>query len=127
MKRAVTTPHSPAPAGTYSQGIAIGPFVFVAGQGPMNPATSRSAEGVVAQTHQVLRNIRAILEAEGCTLDDVVKVTAHLAHLDDFQAFNGVYAEYFSQPYPVRTTVGSQLLEALVEVDVIAYRTGGQG
>ncbi len=127
MKRAVRTPNSPAPAGSYSQGIAIGPFVFVAGQGPLDPATSRSPEGVVAQTHQVLRNVRAILEAEGCTLDDVVKVTAHLADLDDFFAFNGVYAEYFHEPFPVRTTVGSQLIEALVEVDVIAYRNGGRG
>jgi reactive intermediate/imine deaminase len=122
VKRAVSTPHSPAPAGCYSQGIAVGPFVFVAGQGPVDPATSTSPAGIEAQTHQVLRNIQAILAAEGCTLANVVKVTAHLADIEDFGAFNEVYAEYFDEPYPVRTTVGSQLIGILVEIDVIAYR-----
>ena len=122
MKRAVSTSKSPAPAGVYSQGIAVGPLVFVAGQGPVNPVTSRSEAGLEEQTHQAIRNVQAILEAAGCTLDDVVKVTAHLANVDDFPVFNGVYREYFRDPFPVRTTVGSTLIDGLVEIDAIAYR-----
>lgn len=124
MKRAVTTSESPPPAGIYSQGIAVGPLVFVAGQGPVDPVTSRSEAGLEAQTHQAIRNVRAILEAAGCTLDDVVKVTAHLAHIEDFVVFNAVYREYFHDPFPVRTTVGSTLINGLVEIDAIAYRAG---
>ena len=125
MKRAVSTWESPPPAGIYSQGIAVGPLVFVAGQGPVNPLTSRSEPGLEAQTHQAIRNVRAILEAAGCTLDEVVKVTAHLANVEDFAVFNGVYREYFRDPFPVRTTVGSTLIDGLVEIDVIAYRVDG--
>jgi 2-iminobutanoate/2-iminopropanoate deaminase len=125
VKRAVSTSESPPPAGIYSQGIAVGPLVFVAGQGPVNPATSRSEAGLEAQTHQAIRNVRAILEAAGCTLDDVVKVTVHLANVDDFPVFNGVYREYFRDPFPVRTTVGSTLIDGLVELDAIAYRADG--
>jgi 2-iminobutanoate/2-iminopropanoate deaminase len=127
VKRAVSTTQSPAPAGLYSQGIAVGPLVFVAGQGPVDPATSHSEAGLVAQTHQAIRNVRAILEAAGCTLDDVVKVTAHLANVDDFAEFNRVYGEYFRDPYPVRTTVGSILTDGLVEIDAIAYRGDRMG
>jgi 2-iminobutanoate/2-iminopropanoate deaminase len=125
VKRAVSTSQSPAPAGIYSQGIAVGPLVFVAGQGPVNPLTSRSETGLEAQTHQAIRNVRAILEAAGCSLDDVVKVTAHLANVEDFAVFNGVYREYFRDPFPVRTTVGSTLIDGLVEIDAIAYRAEG--
>jgi 2-iminobutanoate/2-iminopropanoate deaminase len=128
VKRAVSTSESPPPAGTYSQGIAVGPLVFVAGQGPVNPVTSRSEASLEAQTHQAIRNLRSILEAAGCTLDDVVKVTAHLANIEDFAAFNGVYREYFRDPFPVRTTVGSTLIDGLVEIDAIAYRVAnGEG
>ena len=120
MKEAIWTEHSPAPIGPYSQGIRSGDYVFVAGQGPMDQATGTVPDGIEAQTHQVLRNIRGILEAAGGSLDDVVKVTAHLADVSAFGAFNRVYAEYFRPPYPVRTTVGSQLPGILVEIDVIA-------
>jgi 2-iminobutanoate/2-iminopropanoate deaminase len=128
VKRAVSTSESPPPAGIYSQGIAVGPLVFVAGQGPVNPVTSRSEAGLEAQTHQAIRNLRSILEAAGCTLDDVVKVTAHLANVEDFAVFNDVYREYFRDPFPVRTTVGSTLIDGLVEIDAIAYRLdSGEG
>jgi len=122
MKHAVRVEDAPRPAGPYSQGIVAGPFVFVAGQGPSDPQTGTTPAGIEAQTHQVLRNIEAILRGAGCTMGDVVKVTAHLADLADFQAFNQVYSQYFQEPLPVRTTVGSQLNNILVEVDVIAYR-----
>jgi reactive intermediate/imine deaminase len=122
MKQAIRVQDAPTPGGPYSQGIVAGPFVFVAGQGPADPSTRQVPEGVEAQTHQVLRNVAAILRGAGCTMDDVVKVTAHLADINDFEAYNRVYAEYFSEPRPVRTTVGSQLNRILVEIDVIAYR-----
>jgi 2-iminobutanoate/2-iminopropanoate deaminase len=121
-KRAIKVDDAPGPAGAYSQGIQVGPFVFVAGQGPKNPETETTPYGVEAQTHQVLKNIQAILRGGGCTMDHVVKVTAHLADLGDFAAFNEVYLQYFNEPFPVRTTVGSRLNEILVEIDVIAYR-----
>ena len=127
MKRAVSTDQSPRPSGSYSQAIVAGEMVFVAGQGPLDPATSLRPEGITAQTHQTIRNIRSILHAAGCTLDDVVKVTTHLADVDDFQAYDDVYREYFRDPLPVRTTVGSSLIEGLVEIDVIAVRPDGAG
>ena len=122
MKEAISTAASPSPAGPYSQGLVTDTLVFVAGQGPLDPASGRVPEGIAAQTHQVLRNIRGILEAGGATMADVLKVTVHLADLADFGAFNDVYREYFPTPYPVRTTVGSQLPGILVEIDVIAQR-----
>ena len=122
MKQAISTTASPSPAGPYSQGLVTDTLVFVAGQGPLDPATGRVPEGIAAQTHQVLRNIGGILEAGGATMADVVKVTVHLADLTDFAAFNEVYREYFPAPYPVRTTVGSQLPGILVEIDAIAQR-----
>jgi reactive intermediate/imine deaminase len=124
VKKAICTANSPQPAGPYSQGLRANGLVFVAGQGPRDPISGLLAEGIAAQTHQVLRNIRAILEAGGCSLDDVVKVSAHLANMTDFDAFNGAYAQYFHEPYPVRTTVGSQLPGILVEIDAIAVRPG---
>jgi reactive intermediate/imine deaminase len=120
VKEPITTAASPSPIGPYSQAIRSETLLLVSGQGPLDPATGRMPEGVEAQTHQVLRNIRGILEAGGASMDDVLKVTAHLADLADFDVFNRVYSEYFRPPYPVRTTVGSQLLGILVEIDVVA-------
>jgi 2-iminobutanoate/2-iminopropanoate deaminase len=124
MKEAIRVSDAPAPAGPYSQGIVAGPFVYVAGQIPRDPATGDVPEGVTAQSHRVLRNVEAILRGAQCTMANVVKTTVHLADLGDFEAFNQVYSEYFQEPLPVRTTVGSQLSGVLVEVDVIAYREG---
>jgi reactive intermediate/imine deaminase len=122
VKEAISTATSPSPVGPYSQGLLTDTLVFVAGQGPLDPATGQIAEGITAQTDQVLRNICGILEAGGASMADVVKVTVHLADLADFAAFNRVYQEHFSPPYPVRTTVGSQLPGILVEIDAIAQR-----
>jgi reactive intermediate/imine deaminase len=122
VKEAIRVHDAPSPGGSYSQGIAAGPFVFVAGQGPKDPAIGKVPDGLVAQTHQVLRNIEAILRGAGCTMADVVKVTAHLADMADFDVYDGAYAEHFPEPRPVRTTVGSQMDNILVEIDVIAYR-----
>lgn len=120
-KTAITTANAPQPVGPYSQGIIANGFFFSAGFGPKDPATGAIVPGSVAeQTRQVLRNILAVLAEHGLTLDDCVKTTVHLADLADFADFNKAYAEFFTEPYPVRTTVGSQLANFLVEIDVVA-------
>ena len=118
--RQVITSAAPQPTGPYSQAVSAGGLVFVAGQRPLDPVTAGIPEGLAAQTRQVLQNVSSVLEAAGCTLADVAKVTVHLAQLSDFDEFNAVYREFFQEPYPARTTVGSTLRGILVEIDVIA-------
>jgi 2-iminobutanoate/2-iminopropanoate deaminase len=126
MKRHVETGDAPRPGGAYSQAVAANGFLYTAGYGPHDPATGEIVGSEVGeQTRQVLRNISAVLAAEGLDLSDVVKATVHLADVDrDFAAFNEAYASVFTPPYPVRTTVGSRLIGSmLVEIDVVAaYR-----
>lgn len=120
-KSAVRITGAPRPAGPYSQGIVGGGMIFTAGFGPQDPVTGEVAEGAEEQTRQALRNISAVLAEAGATLGDVVKATVHLQHLHrDYDAFNRAYREFFVEPYPVRTTVGSDLQHILVEIDVIA-------
>lgn len=117
----VSTPDAPRPAGAYSQGVVADGFLWTAGFGPQDPATGEVPDGVGAQTAQVLANVRATLAARGLDLSDVVKVTTHLQHLKrDFAEYDSVYAQQFTEPYPVRTTVGSDLFDILVEIDVVA-------
>ncbi|MCL4507025.1 MAG: RidA family protein [Chloroflexi bacterium] len=121
-KQQIRTEKAPIPAGPYSQGLRVGDFVFVAGQGPNDPVTRKLAgETIEEQTAQTLLNVRAILEAAGASMADVVKTTVHLSDLSLFSRFNKVYESYFPDPKPVRTTVGSQLMGIMVEIDVIAY------
>ncbi len=121
-KQQITTTTGASPMGAYSQGLRAGDFIFVSGQGPLDPATGKIVgDTIEEQTARTLENIKAILEAGGATMADVVKVTAHLTDLSNFAAYNRVYATYFPDPKPVRTTVGSQLLGMLVEIDAIAY------
>lgn len=122
MTTKIEVDDAPQPAGPYSQGLKAGPFVFVSGQGPKEPETGETPEGAEAQTHQVLKNVRAILAGGGVTMRDVVKVTVHLSDLGNFDAFNAVYRQYFQDPLPTRTTVQSVLRGIEVEIDVIAYR-----
>ncbi|MBR8741674.1 RidA family protein [Nocardiopsis sp. MG754419] len=120
-KQAVQTDQAPAPAGAYSQGVVTGGFLYTAGFGPQEPQTGQVAPTVGEQTRQVLANVSAVLAVHGLTLDDVVKATVHLENLKaDFPEFNAVYEEHFTAPYPVRTTVGSDLANILVEIDVVA-------
>ena len=118
-RKVIATPHAPKPAGPYSQGIVSNGFLFTAGFGPQDPITGEVAESIGEQARQVLRNIEAVVHEAGATMRDVVKATVHLYHLKrDFAEFNAAYVEFFDEPFPVRTTVGSQLLGILVEIDV---------
>ena len=119
-KSSITTDHAPRPAGSYSQGVVANGFLYTAGFGPQHPETGAAAESVGDQTRQVLANVRAVVEEAGASLDDVVKVTTHLEHLKrDFAEYDAAYQEFFSTPFPVRTTVGSDLMNILVEIDVV--------
>ena len=121
-KQQIRTNTGASPIGAYSQGIRAGDFIFVSGQGPLDPETGRIVgETIEEQTARVLENIKAILEAGGASMADVVKVSAHLSDLALFERYNKVYATYFPDPMPARITVGSQLLGILVEIDAIAY------
>jgi 2-iminobutanoate/2-iminopropanoate deaminase len=121
-KKQISTTSSAAPGGAYSQGLRVGDFIFVAGQVGINPATNELAgDTIEAQTAQALENVKAILEAGGATMADVVKVTAHLSDMALFERYNQVYAIYLPDPKPTRTTVGSQLAGFLVEIDAVAY------
>jgi 2-iminobutanoate/2-iminopropanoate deaminase len=121
-KQQITTRSGASPVGAYSQGLRVGDFIFVSGQGPLDPATGQVVgETIEEQTARVLENIKAILAAGGATMADVVKVSAHLSDLELFDRYNKVYATYFPDPKPTRTTVGSQLKGILVEIDAIAY------
>ena len=121
-KQQITTKSGASPVRAYSQGLRAGDFIFVSGQGPLDPATGKIVgETIEEQTARVLENIKAILAAGGATMADVVKVSAHLSDLGLFDRYNKVYATYFPDPKPTRTTVGSQLLGIMVEVDAIAY------
>src|SRR6266508_381966 len=121
-KQQITTHSGASPVGAYAPGLRAGDFIFVSGQVPRDPETGRIVgETIEEQTVRVLENIKAILEAGGATLADVVKVSAHLSDLGLFERFNKVYATYFPDPKPTRTTVGSQLVGILVEIDAIAY------
>jgi 2-iminobutanoate/2-iminopropanoate deaminase len=116
----LTSSELPPPAGPYSHVVVTNGFAFTAGFGPQDPATGAVPDGIEAQTEAVIRNVERALAVAGLDLSHVVKVTAHLADLADFAAYNGVYERLFPAPYPVRTTVGSQLLGILVEIDVVA-------
>ena len=117
------------PQGAYSQGWRAGDFIFVTGTGPIDPVTGNLVgDAIEQQTGQTIDNLSAILEADGASLSDVVKVTVHLSDTGLFARYNSVYAKRFSQPYPVRTTVGSDLGHTpgmLIEIDCIAYSMKG--
>ena len=116
---------APPPVGAYSPGVRAGDFIFVSGQVPKDPKSGEVAgDDIETQTRQVLANVRAVLEAGGASLDDVVSVIAYLADVDDWAAFNATYKEIFKAPYPTRTALGAQLRGILVEVSAVAYVGG---
>lgn len=129
MKEALFTDKAPRPVGPYSQAIRAGDLLFVSGQIPIDPSTGKLvSDDFEQQVRRALENVKAILEADGLTLDDVVKVTAFLTDPSKFQDFNRIYSEYFKGSYPARTTVFVSQLPAgaQVEVEVIALRRGSR-
>jgi 2-iminobutanoate/2-iminopropanoate deaminase len=111
------------PSAPYSPVVESGDLVFTAGQVAHNADGNLIVGGIEEQTRRAIENVRTCLEAAGCGLGDVVKVSAFLADLGEFPAFNGVYREYFAEPYPVRTTVGVSLPDGiLIELDAVARR-----
>jgi 2-iminobutanoate/2-iminopropanoate deaminase len=126
MRQAVATDHAPKAIGPYSQACIVrgaGNLVFVSGQIPIDPATGALIEGdIAAQTHRVMKNLTAILDAAGTSMDAVVRCTVYLADMDDFAAMNAVYGSYFAEPAPARATIQAVRLpkDARVEIDVIA-------
>ena len=128
MKRIVRTEGAPGAIGPYSQAVVAGGFVYCSGQIPTDPATGQFVEGGVSeQTRQVLRNLSKVLEAAGTGLERVVKTTVFLADMDDFAAMNEVYATFFTEEPPARSTVQAARLprDARVEIDVVAL-VGGE-
>ena len=115
----VSTDKAPGAIGPYSQAIKTGTLVFTAGQIPLDPATGKLVEGdIAAQTERVMQNLAAILEASGSSFGQVIKTTCFLANLDDFAAFNEVYARYFSENKPARSTIQAGRLPAGASVEV---------
>lgn len=123
MKEVKSTQAPPA-IGPYSQGISTGNLVFLSGQLGMNPENGEMLDGIEKQTKQVFKNIKALLESEGLSMADVVKVTVLLANINDFNLVNEIYAEQFTAPFPARVAyaVGNLPLSAQIEIEVIAER-----
>ena len=126
MTKTLVTSDKAAPvAGPYSPALEVDGWVYLAGQGGFDPATRKLGETIEEQTEQTLRNIATLLEAAGCSLNDVVSSLVHLSDLSHFTRYNEVYGSHFTDPKPVRTTVGAALLHGmLVEITVTARRPG---
>jgi 2-iminobutanoate/2-iminopropanoate deaminase len=124
LKKVVLTQKAPKPIGPYNQAVQVGNFLFVSGQLAIDPKEDKLVvEDIKLQTHQVMENIKAILESAGYCLKDIVQSTVYLSSISLFEEFNREYAKYFESDYPARATVGAELKSgALVEVSVIAYK-----
>ncbi|MFO1381820.1 MAG: RidA family protein [Chitinivorax sp.] len=120
-KHVVSTTGAPAAIGTYSQAIRAGSAVFLSGQIGLDPASMQMQDGFEAQTHQVFKNLKAVCEAAGGSLADIVKLNAFLTDLGNFAKFNEIMAQYFTEPFPARAAVGVASLPraGLVEADAI--------
>ena len=121
-KIAITSPELTPPVGPFSQAIEVGGFLYFSGQVAQDPVTGKVVEGgIVAETERVLQNLSAVLRAAGKSFDDVVRAGVFLTSISDFAAMNGIYAKYFSRPFPARTTIGVAALPlgACVEIDLV--------
>ena len=120
-KEEIKTPDAPKAIGPYSQAIKSGSFVFLSGQIPLGPATMEIVEGdIVAQTHQVFKNLEALAKASGGTLNHIIKLTIFLTNLSDFTVINEIMAQYFQEPYPARATIEVTALPKAVSIEIEA-------
>ena len=124
MKNVVKTELAPGAIGPYSQGIDLGNMIFFSGQIPLDPVTGEMPEGIEAQTVRALENLKGLLQSQGLDFSNVVKTTVFLDNMNDFATMNGIYAQYFVEPYPARSAVEVAKLPkgALIEVEVIAVK-----
>ncbi|PYZ96184.1 reactive intermediate/imine deaminase [Alteribacter lacisalsi] len=120
----VATANAPGAIGPYSQGITINGLVYTSGQIGLDPETGEMADGVEAQTHQVMKNVEAVLQAGGSSLKHAVKLTIFLQNMDDFAKVNEIYASYLEEPYPSRSAVEVAKLPkgALIEIEAIGVQ-----
>lgn len=123
MRETINTTAAPAAIGPYSQAVRAGDFVYTSGQIGLDPLSGKLVEGIEAQTHQVLANLRAVLGAAGAGFADVLKTTIFLVDMADFQTVNVIYAAEFAADSPARSTVQVAALprHALVEIEVVAH------
>ena len=121
-KTTITSPELAPPAGPFSQAVEAGGFLYFSGQVGQDPATGKLVSGgIAAETERVFQNLSAVLKTAGKSFDDVVRVGVFLTSISDFAALNGIYAKYFRQPFPARTTIGVAALPlgACVEMDLV--------
>lgn len=124
MRKEIFTENAPAAIGPYSQAIQVGDLIFASGQIGVDPKTGEAVEGIEAQTHQVMKNIQAVLTEAGADFSNVVKFTIFLDSMDDFATVNELYGSYLEKPYPARSTVEVSRLpkDLLIEMEVIIYK-----
>ena len=124
MKTAIQSKGAPAAIGTYSQAVRAGASVYLSGQIGLDPETMQMAEGIEAQSHRVFRNLAAVADAAGMSLDDAVRMTVYLTDLAHFARVNEIMAQYVREPYPARAALGVAGLPrgALVEIDAILHK-----
>ncbi len=122
MKEIISTTKAPGAIGPYSQAVKIGDFLYTSGQLPIDPATGEMPADVSQQAHMAIKNLSAILQEAGGSLETVVKTTVFIKDMNDFPAINEVYAQYFAQPYPARSCVEVARLpkDALIEIECVA-------
>lgn len=122
MLERIAPPAGPNATGAYSPGIRVGNLIFVSGQGPFDPSSGKiAADGIGAQVRRTLENVELVLQAGGSRLDEVVRVDAYLADLEDFPRYDETFREVFGEHLPTRTTVQARLGGILVEINAIAY------
>ena len=126
MKKIISTTEAPAAVGPYSQAVRVGPMLFTAGQIPLDPKTGQIvSQDIGEQTKRVLENLTAVLKAEGMNFSNIVKTTIFMTNLGDFQTVNEIYATYFKDAPPARSTVQVAALPkgAQVEIELVAVAT----
>ncbi len=131
MKKIISTPHAPAAIGPYSQAISVGDTTYLSGQIPLDPASMQLVEGFDNQVRRVFDNLKAVCEAAGGSLNDLVKVNVFLLDLGNFSKVNEIMATYISEPYPARAAVGVSALPRGAQVEIegvmVLVSTGQNG
>ena len=125
MKTIISTPEAPAAIGPYSQGTISGSFVFTSGQLPLVPETGAfPGDDVESQTHQAIKNLKAVLEAAGASLNSVLKTTVFISDIKNFGEINSIYSQYFTENYPARSCFEVSALPkgALLEIEAVAVK-----